>query len=176
MQGRGSINEGANNTEGFLHMSAKDIFQEINKQSDREFTVRISVIEIYNEEVHDLLDKGMPLTIRQDPKKGVFVNAKREKVSNLRKLFTTMSKGETNRAVASTSLNKRSSRSHTIFSIFIESTANSRTPRRGKSSDIIRSATLNLVDLAGSESVRHRDFHRKASTKRRNEGGSINKR
>lgn len=175
MQGRGSINDGAKNSEGFLHMSAIDIFQEITKQSDREFTVRVSVIEIYNEEVHDLLDNGLPLTIRQDPKKGVFVNAKREKVSNLRKLFATMSKGETNRAVASTSLNKRSSRSHTIFSIFIESTANTKTIRRGKSSDIIRSATLNLVDLAGSESVRHRDFHRKASTKRRNEGGSINK-
>lgn len=176
MQGKGSISDGVKNVEGFLHMAARDVFQEIRKQSDREFVVRVSVIEIYNEEVRDLLSNGGPLSIRQDPKKGVFVNATKEKAPNLRKLYATMSKGEFNRTVASTSLNKRSSRSHTIFSINVESTANIRPARRSKASDIIRSATLNLVDLAGSESVRHRDSVKKASAKRRNEGGSINKR
>ena len=176
MQGKGSISDGVKNVEGFLHMAARDVFQEIRKQSDREFVVRVSVIEIYNEEVRDLLDHGAPLTIRQDPRKGVFVNAIKEKTSNLRRLYATMSKGEANRTIASTSLNKRSSRSHTIFSINVESTANSRPTRKSRESDIIRSATLNLVDLAGSESVRHRDAKKRSSAKRKIEGGSINKR
>jgi hypothetical protein len=68
-------------------------------------------------------------------------------------------------------LNKRSSRSHIIFSINIDSFPVDDMSGSGEHS---RRSTLNLVDLAGSESVRHRSSH--STDQRRKEGGSINKR
>ena len=98
--------------------------------------------------------------------------------SLLRVLFS----GEKNRAVAATRMNERSSRSHTIFRITIESREKSEEDSENKmassnsslSSDdgTVRISTLNLVDLAGSESVKHTG----STGKRQKEGGKINQR
>ena len=198
MQGSGTIQEGAsaenNNTigatGGIVHMAASDIFNHIEKEPERVFLVRVSFIEIYNEEVRDLLVSGdsASLTIREDKRRGVFVNSNETIVTSMNSLLSVLFAGEKNRSVAATGMNERSSRSHTIFRITVES----RLKEDGKDEeevedsdddedaimrgdvqekrDAVRVSTLNLVDLAGSESVRHTGN----TGERQKEGGKIN--
>ena len=168
-------------------MAANDIFNNISQSQDRIFLVRVSYLEIYNEEVRDLLaSRNSPtLQIREDPRRGVFVQSKEEIVTDFTSLLTILFRGENNRQFASTAMNERSSRSHTIFRVTIESrkknierdnTGNSDSEEeesdRGWDDGAVLISTLNLVDLAGSESVRHTG----ATGDRQKEGGMINTR
>jgi centromeric protein E len=183
---------------GIIQMAGKDIFTQIALNPSRVFLLRVSFIEIYNEEVRDLLvsgaaqGSGAVLAIREDPRHGVFVNANETFVTDLETLLSVMYAGEKNRAVGSTAMNERSSRSHTIFRITLESRKRKETldedednsdfedenksqrPNLQDDDDdgAVRVSTLNLVDLAGSESVRHTG----ATGERQKEGGRINQR
>jgi centromeric protein E len=182
MQGSGSIEEGSCGEGGIVHMAAKDIFTQITSQQNRVFLVRASFLEIYNEDVRDLLsNSNQTIPIREDPRRGVFVQSKEEIVTDFESLLKLLFLGEKSRAIASTGMNERSSRSHTIFRVTIES----REKDPGDSMDgandenrppttdgAVRVSTLNLVDLAGSESVRHTG----ATGERQKEGGMINQR
>ena len=177
MQGSGSIEEGSVSGGGIVHMAAQDIFSHISKTQDRVFLVRASFVEIYNEEVRDLLGPNNSiLQVREDPRRGVFVNSEEEIAVNCGSLLQVLFKGEKNRSVAATGMNERSSRSHTIFKITIESRRKSSVTE--SDSDVldddgaVRISTLNLVDLAGSESVRHTGN----TGDRLKEGGKINQR
>lgn len=178
MQGSGSIQDGASSLGGVVHMAASDIFSQIESQQDRIFLVRASFLEIYNEEVRDLLsESNHTLQIREDPRRGVFVQAQEEIVTDFEGLLTMLFRGEKSRAIASTQMNERSSRSHTIFRITIESREKPDETEGDDSSSsshdgAVRISTLNLVDLAGSESVRHTG----ATGERQKEGGMINQR
>jgi centromeric protein E len=175
MQGSGSIDEGRRaGGGGVVHMAAMDIFGHIQNTPDRIFLVRTSFIEIYNEEVRDLLGGNAVLQVREDPRKGVFVNANEEIVTDFESLLRILFAGEKNRAVAATGMNERSSRSHTIFRITIESRQTTDGNEGDSSSDegAVLISTLNLVDLAGSESVRHTG----ATGERQKEGAKINQR
>lgn len=187
MQGAGSIKDGSTSSTttssgaGIVHMAASDIFQNIQQASDRIFLVRASFLEIYNEEVRDLLgnNTNQTLQIREDPRRGVFVQAKEEIVTDFQTLLNILFQGENNRCFASTAMNERSSRSHTIFRITIESRKkNENTDDDEKENQFeqddgaVLISTLNLVDLAGSESVRHTG----ATGERQKEGGMINQR
>ncbi|KAG9467959.1 hypothetical protein GDO78_013958 [Eleutherodactylus coqui] len=137
---------------GIIPRALQQVFKEIDEQSDRTVTVRISYLEIYNETLFDLLStlpevpaSDTPMTIVDDSQ-GVFVKglslhhaADEEHALNL--LF----EGETNRIIGSHTLNKNSSRSHCVFTIHLES--HSRTLSNAK----YTVSKLNLVDLAGSE-------------------------
>ena len=145
---------------------------------------------VYNEEVRDLLVTGggkSTLTIREDKRRGVFVDSNETIVTSSENLLGVLFAGEKNRSVGSTAMNERSSRSHTIFRITVESRIREEEPAggNGDGSDdeddargdgtgtedgAVRISTLNLVDLAGSESVRHTG----ATGDRQKEGGKIN--
>jgi len=173
MQGSSSIS--ASKSEGFVHMVARDLFHQIAKTQDREFEINVSVIEVYNEEVRDLLknSKNSLLKIFEDPKRGVFVKAEKKKAASLSKLLAILSMGEKSRIVAKTALNKRSSRSHLIFCIMIDSSPPMDSRRSPAEDTLTQHSVFNLIDLAGSESVKHRSQH--TNEIRKKEGGNINK-
>jgi len=174
MQGSGTIQEGSAAAAGIIHMAAKDIFDHIVSTPDRIFLVRASFLEIYNEDVRDLLSSdNKSLPVREDPRRGVFVQCEEEEVTDLNSLLAVLEQGEKSRAFAATAMNERSSRSHTIFRITMESRlkANGGEDEEETESAVLVS-TLNLVDLAGSESVRHTG----ATGERQKEGAMINTR
>lgn len=154
---------------GILPCSIREIFQTIVKDTENEYNVWISYIEIYNEQINDLLAPGrVNLKIKEDPKQGVVIQeVKQQQVWTFDQVILLMNYGEEHRTYRETSIHEHSSRSHTLFQVYIESFARG-TRGRGR----IRYACLNLVDLAGSE--RLNDFNPK-NLSQTGEAGYINK-
>ena len=80
-------------------------------------------MEIYNEQVFDLLEpSSASLNLRENIKKGVFVEGLAERdVSSAKDAYAVLQSGWMNRRVASTSMNRESSRSHAVFTVSLES-------------------------------------------------------
>lgn len=154
---------------GILPCSIREIFQTIVKDTENEYNVWVSYIEIYNEQINDLLAPGkINLKIKEDPKQGVVIqDVKQQQVWTFDQVILLMNYGEEHRTYRETSIHEHSSRSHTLFQVYIESFARA---SRGKGR--IRYACLNLVDLAGSE--RLNEFDSKSTTQT-GEAGYINK-
>ncbi|XWS37633.1 hypothetical protein CRYUN_Cryun19dG0061500 [Craigia yunnanensis] len=134
---------------GITEKAVNDIYQHIMNTPERDFTIKISGLEIYNENVRDLLnsESGRNLKLLDDPEKGTVVEKLvEETVSNDQHLRHLISICEAQRQVGETALNDTSSRSHQILRLTIQSTLR-------ENSDCVRSfvASLNFVDLAGSE-------------------------
>ncbi|KAL0914689.1 hypothetical protein M5K25_015057 [Dendrobium thyrsiflorum] len=129
------------------------LFSRIQKEKETQsnqklhFTCKCSFLEIYNEQILDLLDpSSINLQIREDARRGVYVeNLKEYEVSSPRDVIQQLIQGAANRKVAATNMNHASSRSHSVFTCIIERKWESRGVSRH------RFARLNLVDLAGSE-------------------------
>ncbi|OIW04046.1 hypothetical protein TanjilG_24157 [Lupinus angustifolius] len=121
--------------------------KEVRRDEKLKFTCKCSFLEIYNEQILDLLDPSSNnLQIREDSKKGVYVeNLKEVEVTNARDVIQQLIQGAANRKVAATNMNHASSRSHSVFTCIIESQWESQGVTH------FRFARLNLVDLAGSE-------------------------
>lgn len=152
---------------GIIPLAVKDAFSIIQETPSREFLLRVSYLEIYNEVVNDLLNPaGQNLRIREDAQ-GTFVEGiKEEVVLSPAHALSLIAAGEEHRHVGSTNFNLLSSRSHTIFTLTIESSAYG----ENSEGEAVNLSQLNLIDLAGSESS-------KAETTgvRRKEGSYINK-
>ncbi|XP_039043495.1 kinesin-like protein KIN-7N [Hibiscus syriacus] len=147
---------GSPNDPGIIHQAVNDVFQKIQMISDREFLIRVSYMEIYNEEINDLFAvQNQKLQIHESLERGIFVAGLREEiVNNAEQVIKLLESGEVNRHFGETNMNARSSRSHTIFRMVIESKGiDSRQSADYSSSDAIRVSVLNLVDLAGSERI-----------------------
>lgn len=174
MQGaRSSQKGGVNETEGILQMAAQDIFSQLSQKPERAFLLRVSYVEIYNEEVRDLLDSNNILQVRKHPRHGVLYSPEEVVVTDFSALQQILFYGDENRAVAATGMNQRSSRSHTIFRITLESKKkssenNEMEEQTKEHNEVRRISTINLVDLAGSESVRRsedKNYRMKESAK-----------
>jgi regulator of replication initiation timing len=92
---------------GIVHMAANDVFSHVQNTPDRIFAIHASFIEIYNDEVRDLLGENAVLAVREDPLRGVFVNSVEEHVTDSESLLQILFAGEKYRAVASTGMNER---------------------------------------------------------------------
>lgn len=183
--------QGAGETEGIVQYAASDIFESIGREENTESVIKVSYVEIYNEELRDLLTdnkrKTTSLVIREDKKGSIVVeNLKEVAVRSLDQLMEVFRVGEANKSIGSTKMNDRSSRSHAILRITVEKKTavnvvedvgdekenNELASPKNNTGVIKRSSTLNLVDLAGSESVRLTG----ATGMQKKEGGMINQR
>eukprot|EP00958_Prasinococcus_capsulatus_P014477 scaffold1523_cov426-Prasinococcus_capsulatus_cf.AAC.1 len=140
---RGTVEE-----PGIIPRAVEDSFRIIHENQGREFLIRVSYLEIYNEDINDLLvPENRKLHIHETAERGIYVAGVAEKiVTTPQQVLQLMVQGDENRHVGETNMNARSSRSHSIFRMVIES-------RERGSTDAVRVSTLNLVDLAGSERV-----------------------
>uniref|UniRef100_A0A8C8H828 Kinesin motor domain-containing protein n=1 Tax=Oncorhynchus tshawytscha TaxID=74940 RepID=A0A8C8H828_ONCTS len=156
-------------TVGVIPRVVRMIFQEREKHTDCEFSLAVSYLEIYNEDILDLLcpsvskDKPSTINIREDPKEGIkIVGLTEREVFSANEMVGCLELGNSARTVGSTAMNAASSRSHAIFTITLEQ-------RRGADKSVF--SILHLVDLAGSE----RQKKTKAEGDRLKEGISINR-
>ncbi|KAL3152339.1 hypothetical protein ABBQ32_001403 [Trebouxia sp. C0010 RCD-2024] len=135
---------------GLIPRSIHKVFAGLKAHLLSTCTVRVSYLEIYNEQCYDLLDisaQPSDIAIIEDSKdrvilKGLLAPMVNNEAEALQHLFA----GEGNRVVAEHQLNRESSRSHTIFSIMLERST-------GAEGDEVIVSKLNLVDLAGSERI-----------------------
>lgn len=156
---------GDQNSPGIIPLAIKDVFSMIQDTPGREFLLRVSYLEIYNEVINDLLDPtGQNLRVREDAQGTYVEGIKEEVVLSPGHALSFIAAGEEHRHVGSNNFNLLSSRSHTIFTLMIESSAH------GDEYDGVIFSQLNLIDLAGSESSKT-----ETTGLRRKEGSYINK-
>ncbi|PHU05646.1 putative kDa kinesin-related protein [Capsicum chinense] len=168
----------ANRPSGVIPRAVKQIFDMLESQN-AEYSVKVTFLELYNEEITDLLalddlSKGSiedrqkkQLPLMEDGKGGVLVRGLEEEiVTSASEIFALLERGSAKRRTAETLLNKQSSRSHSLFSITIHiKEANT------EGEELIKCGKLNLVDLAGSENISRSG----AREGRAREAGEINK-
>ncbi|MEW5308736.1 MAG: hypothetical protein WDW38_000672 [Sanguina aurantia] len=152
------------------------VFDQIaSKAANSEFLVRASYLEIYNEDIRDLLSKDISrkLELKENAEKAVYVKDLSEFiVKGYADINNVLLQGRKNRMTGSTLMNAESSRSHSIFTITIEATSKmtAATAAGADDDNHIRVGKCNLVDLAGSE----RQSKTGASGDRLKEGIKIN--
>ncbi|XP_072173412.1 kinesin-like protein KIF28 [Diadema setosum] len=167
--------QGYGENKGIMPTFCDKIFQEIDQKKSEgvkaEYEVTCSLLEIYNEQVRDLLNpasnKKGGLKIREHPKKGFYVEQLRATpVQSYAEIEARNEEGMRNRTVAATQMNATSSRAHTIMSItFTQKTIND------AGQEMAKTSIANLVDLAGSERAESTG----ATGDRLKEGAAINK-
>ena len=132
---------------GLIPRTFQHIMSVIDNAEEKKFLVRCSYIEIYNEEIHDLLSKDVKerKDLKESPDKGLFIKDLSMNVcKQIEDMDQYMSIGNKNRTTGATLMNLDSSRSHSIFTIYIECQQNV------AKTDVITAGKLNLVDLAGN--------------------------
>eukprot|EP00063_Salmo_salar_P040836 XP_014015671.1 PREDICTED: centromere-associated protein E isoform X3 [Salmo salar] len=146
---------GSSLTPGVIPLAMEDVFQTIKNCPKKEFLLRVSYLEIYNETVTDLLCdswKRKPLEIREGNNKNVYVaDLTEELVTSPEQALAWIRKGEKNRHYGKTKMNQRSSRSHTIFRMILENRDRGDSASGENPDSAIIVSHLNLVDLAGAE-------------------------
>ncbi|OTA69191.1 kinesin-domain-containing protein [Hypoxylon sp. EC38] len=177
--------QGTASSPGVIPLAITDIFSYIRETPSREFLLRVSYLEIYNEKIHDLLSMASgngvgpgqqeEIKLREDSKRGVYATPlKEEIVQSPTQLLRVIARGDQARRTASTQFNARSSRSHAVVQIVVESReripggSGGESKRSGLAPGGVRVSTLSLIDLAGSEKAAE-------SKERRTEGSHINK-
>ncbi|XP_044742970.1 kinesin-like protein KIF17 [Chrysoperla carnea] len=152
-------------TRGIIPRALEHIFEAISVASDVKFLALVSYLEIYNEQIRDLLMpseklnssmSGLPL--KEIPNEGVVVQGlSTHPVHNIQECENLLRIGSKNRIIGTTLMNQNSSRSHSIFTISVEQISKnnciSQNSLECKMDDQqhIKKGKLNLVDLAGSE-------------------------
>lgn len=162
---------------GLIPRFVNDLFQNLNDPEDQQITykVKASFLEIYGEDVYDLLVSQpsshlmsrSSLAVREDEHGHVFVQGQLEQdVSDPESALEALSVGSSNRITAATAMNAGSSRSHAVFTLSITQFV------KTEGDDMIQNMTskLTFVDLAGSERIKRTG----AEGQRMKEGIQIN--
>ncbi|GMP69856.1 hypothetical protein CsSME_00028951 [Camellia sinensis var. sinensis] len=135
---------------GITEHAVADLFDYIHMHNDREFVLKFSAIEIYNEAVKDFLSLASgPLRLPDDPERGTIVEKLTEEIlrdwDHLKELLSFC---EAQRQIGETSLNETSSESYQILRLTVESCGHE---FLGSESSSTLSTSVNFVDLAGSK-------------------------
>lgn len=156
---------GTDQDPGFVKLAIDEIFDRIENDVSKQYTVSITYLEIYNERIIDLLNSGPPISsdlkIRDDPVYGnKIIGITNPIIKSRDQILQYINRGDNNRKTSETDFNARSSRSHAILQIKLHTFSSL--------SQVETNATLSLCDLAGSEKAT-------SSVERRKEGSFINK-
>ncbi|XP_067424665.1 kinesin-like protein KIF27 isoform X2 [Emydura macquarii macquarii] len=162
--GGGHIASVAEDEKGIIPRAIQELFQSISENHNIDFSVKVSYIEVYKEELRDLLEletSMKDLHIREDEKGNtVIVGAKDCQVESVDEVMSLLESGNAARHTGTTQMNEHSSRSHAIFTISICQQQPAQSP---KNVDVVQDSSLrsvqmiaskfHFVDLAGSERV-----------------------
>ncbi|CAL1399159.1 unnamed protein product [Linum trigynum] len=162
---------------GVIPRAVRQIFDILEAQN-ADYSMKVTFLELYNEEITDLLAsednsrsiddrQKRPVSLMEDGKGCVVLRGLEEEVVySANDIYTLLERGAARRRTADTFLNKHSSRSHSVFSI----TVHIKEANIGEE-ELIKCGKLNLVDLAGSENISRSG----AREGRAREAGEINK-
>ncbi|XP_059060062.1 kinesin-related protein 4-like [Achroia grisella] len=139
---------GTETSPGIIPLAVYNLFEIIKNIPNRDFLVRVSYIEIYNETLKDLLNIEKKNIKVHESFDGIKVDVTEKVSTSPEEVLKYLKEGECNRQTGATNMNEESSRSHSIFQIIIES----RDHIEGEDeAGCVNVSKLNLVDLAGSE-------------------------
>ncbi|KAI7472418.1 kinesin-domain-containing protein [Hortaea werneckii] len=157
---------------GIIFLTMQELFEKVDEaQAEKESEITLSYLEIYNEQIRDLLNPGtggkQGLMLREDANQAVSVaGLSSHKPQNVQEVMDMVIRGNGNRTQSPTEANATSSRSHAVLQVNI-----SLKDRNASTTEPVTMATLSIIDLAGSE--------RASATKNRGErlleGANINK-
>lgn len=140
---------GTEDEEGIMILTLKELFEKISFYSkEREYKVKLWYIEIYNENIRDLLSNTDEyLDLREDPNRGISIsNISELNVTSCQDIMQLLKKGNKSRTQEATGANETSSRSHAILQMQVEY------KDKVTGMDVeIKVGKLSLIDLAGSE-------------------------
>ncbi|KAC9683460.1 hypothetical protein E3N88_45405 [Mikania micrantha] len=155
---------------GVIPRAVEQLFNTLESQN-ADYTVKVTYIELYNEEITDLLapdeKSKKPISLMEDGKGAVFMRGlEEERVTSADEIYHILEKGSARKHTAETLVNTLSNRSHSLFTIAFQIKENI-----SDGVEIIKCGKLNLVDLAGSENI----LRSGAREGRAREAGEINK-
>ncbi|XP_015239443.1 PREDICTED: kinesin-like protein KIF18A [Cyprinodon variegatus] len=159
---------GSQNDPGVMYRTMKELFKRMDDaKEEKEFTVAFSYLEVYNEQIRDLLANVGPLAVREDSSKGVVVQGLTlHKPKSAEHILEALDSGNRIRTQHPTDMNATSSRSHAVFQIYLR--------QQDKTASInpnVCIAKMSLIDLAGSEKASATN----AKGARLREGANINR-
>ncbi|XP_072212982.1 kinesin-like protein KIF18B [Excalfactoria chinensis] len=159
---------GSEQSPGIMYLTMAELYRRIEARKDeKSCEVLVSYQEVYNEQIHDLLEPKGPLAIREDPEKGVVVQGLSfHQPQSAEQLLEMLANGNRNRTQHPTDANATSSRSHAVFQIYVK-----QQDRVVGLAQDLRVAKMSLIDLAGSE----RASVTKTKGERLREGANINR-
>ncbi|XP_054657537.1 kinesin-like protein KIF18B [Grus americana] len=139
---------GSEKSPGIMYLTMMELYKRIEaRKEEKSCEVLVSYQEVYNEQIHDLLEPKGPLAIREDPEKGVVVQGLSfHQPASAEQLLEMLANGNKNRTQHPTDANATSSRSHAIFQIYVK-----QQDRIGGLTRDLQVAKMSLIDLAGSE-------------------------
>lgn len=159
---------GSQTDPGVMYRTMKELFQRIDgAKEEKECTVAFSYLEVYNEQIRDLLANGGPLAVREDGSKGVVIQGlSLHQPKSAEHILEALDAGNHNRTQHPTDMNATSSRSHAVFQIYLKQQEKSASLNHN-----VSIAKMSLIDLAGSE----RASATNAKGARLREGANINR-
>ncbi|XP_035011426.1 kinesin-like protein KIF18A isoform X2 [Hippoglossus stenolepis] len=139
---------GSQNNPGVMYRTMKELFKRMDDaKEEKEFAVAFSYLEVYNEQIRDLLANVGPLAVRDDGTKGVVVQGLTlHQPKTAEHILEALDSGNRNRTQHPTDMNATSSRSHAVFQIYLR--------QQDKTASLNPNACvakMSLIDLAGSE-------------------------
>uniref|UniRef100_A0A8C7FI86 Kinesin-like protein n=1 Tax=Oncorhynchus kisutch TaxID=8019 RepID=A0A8C7FI86_ONCKI len=159
---------GSSNDPGVMYRTMTELFNRMDQvKEEKIFDVAFSYLEVYNEQIRDLLANVGPLAVREDPSNGVVVQGLTlHQPKSAEHILEALDYGNRNRTQHPTDMNATSSRSHAVFQIYLK-----QQDRTASLNPNVRVAKMSLIDLAGSE----RASGTNAKGARQREGANINR-